>query len=128
MIDRVVQLPVVADFIQGQHNDIQVVEEGSFFDILPQNLTDRLVQAVQNTDEYQLAKRSKQIGYSMIVDRHDESYFVFLTAAHDVEEQVNVTFVNTGHAVEHDDFGVGSVRLVEQVLLKSFLFFGSGQN
>ena len=49
------------------------------------------------------------------------SHLVLVRAAHDVEEEVDVRLVEAGEAVQHDDLGVGLVRLGEQVLLERLL-------
>ena len=38
----------VADLVQGQHDDVQVLEDGALLHVLPQDLGHRLVHAVQD--------------------------------------------------------------------------------
>jgi len=49
---------------------------------------------------------------------------IIVRRADDVEEEVNVTLVETGEAIEHDDFGVRTVCLAEEALLEGLLFLG----
>ena len=44
----------VADLIDGQHDDVQILEERFLFDVFSQNLADRVVHAVQDSHEDEL--------------------------------------------------------------------------
>jgi len=43
--------------------------------------------------------------------------------AHNIKEQVHVALIQTSDSIQHDDFGVGPMGAVEQVLFKRFLLF-----
>ena len=47
--------------------------------------------------------------------------------SHDVEEEVDVGLVETGEAVEHNDLGVGLVRLGVEALLERLLLLDGGE-
>lgn len=93
---RVLDSPSVTDFIECQHNNVQVVHQDALFHVFLQDQADGVEEAVQNRQQYK---------------------FVLLLATHHVEEKIDVAFVDDGEAIQHDDFGVGSVRLVEEIFL-----------
>lgn len=50
-----------------------------------------------------------------------------MRTAHHVEEQIHIALVDTGQTVQHDDFRIGPVRFVEQVLLVRLLLLHRGK-
>lgn len=93
-------LPSVTNFIKGEHDNVQVVQETSLFDIFLEDEADAVVEAIQHGQKDQ---------------------FVLLRGTHDVEEEVNVALVDDRESVEHDDFGICPMRFVEEVLLVRLL-------
>lgn len=102
----IILLPSIANLIERQHNDVQIVQQRSLLYVFLQYQTDRVVQTVEH--------------------RH-ENQFVLVRAAHHVEEQIDVVLVHTGEAVEHDDLGVEPMRLGEERLLEGLLFLERGK-
>lgn len=88
--------PSVTDFVESQHDDVQVVHQNALFHVFLQNQADGVEEAVQNRQQYEL---------------------VLLLASHHIEEQIDIAFIDNGETIQHDDLGVGSVRLVEKILL-----------
>lgn len=63
----------------------------------------------------------------MIIYRNTRQFynctnFVFVRAAHNVEEQIYITSVDTSQAIQHNDLCIRSVCLAKQTFLKSLLF------
>lgn len=112
-------LPAIANFIQSQHHNVQRLEHCPFLDVLPQDLAHRIVQTVQHAHQYQLKHTTLQCKPWNATT----VYLVFVTAAHDVEKQINVAAIHASEAIQHDNLCVCTVSLVEQVLLECALLF-----
>lgn len=55
------------------------------------------------------------------------TYLILVRISHDIEEQIDITLVDTGEAIQHDNFCIGSVSLVEQVLFEGFSLLDGGK-
>jgi len=97
---------VVADLVDGKHDAVHVVDEVALLNVLPQDVTDGVVQAVEHTDQDQL---------------------ILLCTADDVEIEIDVAAVDASQSLYHDDLSIGSVGLIEEILLKSLLLLWRGK-
>lgn len=51
-----------------------------------------------------------------------------MAATHNIEEKINISFVDASHVLQHDYFSIGPMRFVEKVFFESFLLFSSRKN
>lgn len=99
--------PSITNLIECQHDDVEIIQQSSLLHILLQYETDRVEQAVQDREQYQL---------------------ILLLRAQHVEEQIHVALVDNCHAIEHNYFRICSMSLVEQMLLVRLLLFDCWKN
>jgi len=53
-------LPIVADLINSKKDAVHVVDESSLLNVFPQHVADGIIQAVENTHQYELQQASNK--------------------------------------------------------------------